>query len=805
MKIKKYLIFLCFVFLGVFAKAQSYFLEGTVINESEMPLPDVKIFVQDLGQTATTDSQGKFRFEKLPEGDYIFIAVALGYDNKIISYTLTEDTVLSEPWIMELPGFELEGVQITGTYEPHRIEKIETISSEIIHNDYIRQNLSGSLIQTLEKLPGIKSMSIGSSSSKPLIRGLGFNEVAVIEDGIKHEGQQWGVDHGLEIDQFNAETVEISRGPASFMYGSDAVGGVIVMNSTKRPGKFTSGGSFDVIGKTNTMHYGSSLHLYTRKDKWFADGRLTYHNYGDYTVPAETIYPYNYSVRLHKNRVRNTAGREFHKFLRAGYIGNNFNSEFYFTNFYNKKGSFANAHGLEPMNVDEEMHDASRRDILLPYDKVSHTKIVNRTEWNIGNHQLKFDLGFQNNFRQEFSPYMAHGYMPPSYPGDRPDPSDLEMEYFKNVYSINARDKIDFDKHSLTFGINGEIQENKIKGWGFLIPEFKNYKIGGFLFDKWELNDNFMVLGAIRYDYGKIDIKEYRDWFESEISHDGNTTYANLVRAPEFQKEFHSLTYSLGFQYDINTQFTLSSNLGKAFRMPAAHELAANGVNYDYYRFEKGNANLNPEESYQMDIALDWNTENLHLRITPFINYFDNFIYLNPTSDYDTHYGAGNQIFEYTQAPVFRTGTELAAEVKFNNLFTFSGNLEYVYSRQVSGDKKGYTLPFTPPLSGLAGISYTPELFSKYLEDSYINLEARIAAPQNKIVPPEEKTPGYHVWSLSLGTGIKMKNEEVVQINMSVSNLFNQKYFDHTNYYRLIQLPEQGRNIVLSVHIPFNF
>src|SRR5690554_1880395 len=127
MKTIRHLLLLCFTSIGVFAKAQSYFLEGTVINESEMPLPDVKIFVQDLGQTATTDSQGKFRFEKLPEGDYIFIAVALGYDNKIISYTLTEDTVLSEPWIMELPGFELEGVQITGTYEPIGFKKFKRI------------------------------------------------------------------------------------------------------------------------------------------------------------------------------------------------------------------------------------------------------------------------------------------------------------------------------------------------------------------------------------------------------------------------------------------------------------------------------------------------------------------------------------------------------------------------------------------------------------------------------------------------------------------------------------------------------
>ncbi len=804
MNLKIYSLFFAFWCIALISTAQEgYTLQGSVVDEDASPLPYIAIGIKDSNQGITSDEKGVFMFKNLTTGSYTFVIRYTGYMDKEVHLVLNADTTLNHPWVMEKSGLELGAVEIQGKYEPHKIDRIETISTEVVHNDYIRQNLGGSLIQTLEKLPGIKSLTIGASSSKPLIRGLGFNEVAVVEDGIKHEGQQWGADHGLEVDQFNAGTVEISKGPASFIYGSDAIGGVIVINATNRPLEQTSGGSMDLVVKSNNMQLGSSLYLFTRKKQWYVDGRLTYLDYEDYKVPTQTIYPYSYAVNLHKNRVRNTAGKEFDKFFRTGYVSQNFSSEFYFSNYYDKEGSFANAHGLEPIRVDEALHDASSRDIQLPFALVSHSRIINRTEWNTGQHRLKFDFGFQNNFRQEQSIYRSHGYMPAIYPDDRPDHKNLEMEFLKNVYSANIRDQIRFKSHHLTLGINGEIQQNTIKGWGFLIPAFNNYKLGGFIYDKWELNNQWKISGALRFDVGQIDIREYRDWFPSELKENGNLTLEYLQRAPAFSKRFNSITYSLGILYKVS-EYSLTANIGKSFRMPIANELAANGVNYDYFRFEKGNKSLDPEESYQIDIGLDWVGEHLHTRLTPFVNYFSNFIYLNPTSEYDINYGAGNQVFEYNQSAVFRSGFECMAEWEISNHFEIEGTLEYVYNRQLTGDKKGYTLPFTPPLSGLVGIKYMPTLFQQHTKDNFIKLEARLAAKQHRIVPPEDKTPGFNSWNIGFGTTINLKNQQTIHVGLNINNLFNTKYFDHTNYYRIIQLPEQGRNIVLTIHVPFN-
>lgn len=292
---------------------------------------------------------------------------------------------------------------------------------------------------------------------------------------------------------------------------------------------------------------------------------------------------------------------------------------------------------------------------------------------------------------------------------------------------------------------------------------------------------------------------EYRDWFPSNINAGNGENAEYVLRAANLNRNFKSLVWSLGMNYNLE-QLALKANVGKSFRMPIAKELGANGVNYHYFSYERGNADLSPEQSYQLDFSAAWTAERWSLQFSPFYNYFPNYIYLNPTSAHDRNYGAGNQIFEYAQSRVLRYGAELQLKYNFWKSLSTEVLAEYLYSRQLSGAKKGYTLPFSPPASLLLNLSWNPEL--RGLEGSYLSLDYRITAAQNKIVPPEKKSPGYQTLNVQAGTKLRLYGQEV-QLSLQAQNLLNARYLNHTSFYRLIELPEAGRNLVLSLKLPF--
>lgn len=706
-----------------------------------------------------------------------------------------QDTIKSYPLITEL-----QKVTITRSIGELR-KKTESMNIETVSSTFIRRNLGGSLMKSLERFPGIKTIGIGSGQSKPLIRGLGFNRVVVIDKGVKHEGQQWGADHGLEIDQFAADEIELIKGAASFIYGSDAIGGVIDVKPAPIPAPLKLGGSIDLIGKTNNNLYGTSANLFGRKQHLFFDARLTYQSYGDYRVPTERVYVHDYAVDLYKNYLRNTAGHESSLHFNAGYIDDNFSNIFYISNTRMKSGFFANAHGLEPRNINAEVHDASAWDILIPSQEVNHFKIINRSAYQSGIHQYEVELGYQNNFRQEFSQYINHGYMPPVYPDTMRIPINLEREFAKQVYSLNLRDQMVLGKHRLIVGFNGEYQQNDINGWTFLVPAFKQTTGGAFIYNKFQLNDRMLLHGAVRYDYTRIRIYKYTDWFNSDINEGGNAISQNLVRASDLNRSFHSLVWSAGLNYNLG-KIALKANVGKSFRIPIAKELGANGVNYHYFSYERGDPTLSPEQSYQADLSLGWSEENWSVQVSPFYNYFPNYIYLNPTADHDYYYGAGNQVFQYAQSRVMRYGGEIQLKWKFLKNLSTELLGEYLYSEQLSGDKKGYTLPFSPPVTGLLNLTWSPEINS-ILKNNYLSLDYRIAAAQNNIVPPEKKTPGYRIVNVQAGTEFNLYGQSIM-INLQAQNLLNTRFMNHTSFYRLIELPEAGRNIILALKIPFS-
>jgi len=791
-------LLVCICCIPTLLYSQAFSLSGTIHNENG-PLNHATVSINNGLVVTSSDATGSFKIHGLKAGQYTVAISFSGYQPYQTTVVIRNSHIILPAVLLNPLVQELQGVTIVENSISQRKEE-SVFNLEVVNGDFLKRHMGGSLMQTLERLPGVKTIGIGAGQSKPLIRGLGFNRVLAIEKGIKHEGQQWGADHGLEIDQFAAGEVELVKGAASFIYGSDAIGGVVDVKPPSNPPQNSTGGAMDLVGKSNNRFYGTSLNLYHRKTHWFVDGRITYQNYSDYRVPTDFVYVYDYAVKLHKQHLRNTAGRETSLHGTVGYVKDQFRSVFYVSNIYSKSGFFANAHGLEPRQVDAGVHDATARDIQMPNQQVNHLKLINRSTYKTGVHRLELDLGFQHNFRQEFSPYVNHGYMPAIYPDSLTIPRDLEREFDKEVYSLHLRDGISVGKHTVATGLTAEYQDNAINGWSFLVPAFKQGTAGAYLYDKFQVNKHLILHGALRYDVGRIQMAKYIDWFPSERTQDGTTVFEKLVRADPLIRRFHSLVWSFGFNYNLD-KLTLKANIGKSFRMPIAKELAANGVNYHYFSYERGNANLNPEQSYQLDLGFGYRNEKLTIQLSPFYNYFPNYIYLNPTADHDYYYGAGNQVFKYTQSQVMRYGGEF--QFKYQVLHNLSTELltEYLYAEQLSGSKKGYTLPFSPPPSALLNITWSPNLIYQ-LQNSYLSVDYRLTAAQNNIVPPEKKSPGYSLINIQGGTRVSLYKQPVI-VSLQAQNILNTRYLNHTSFYRLIELPEAGRNIILSLKIPY--
>jgi len=786
--------------LAVLSFGQTHFvLSGVVVDEENQPLAGATVLVPQANAGTITDAHGAFAIPLLQKGRVAIRVSFVGYSTVLDTIQIDGDANFNTR--MERVALSLQEVIVTDSRTELR-KKEESRSIEVVTGAYLKQNLGGSLMNSLERLPGVTTMDIGSGQSKPVIRGLGFNRILVVEHNIKHEAQQWGADHGLEIDQYAVDQIEVIKGPASLEYGSDAIGGVIDLKQSTIPVVNSLGGSVELTGRTNNDFIGTSVSLYGRKNWFFADVRTTFLDYCDYKVPADSVDIYSYRAALYKNHLRNTAGKEQNLHFSFGIIQKQFQSEFHVSNVNSKSGFFANAHGLEPRNVDNDLHDKSNRDIHYPYQAVSHFKAINSSLLRWEKFKLEFDLGFQHNFRQEWSQYVQHGYMPAVFPESLVFNPDLERQFEKKVYSGNVRSHYQLSNRTqLNFGLNIEYQVNQIDGRAFIIPAYKQFALGGFVFAKHNFTDKSLIQAGIRYDYGNIITLEYYDWFDSPIVENGDTTMQYLQRAANIHRKFSNMTWSVGYNYNPR-KWSYKFNIGKSFRMPIAKELAANGVNYHHFSYEVGNADLSPEISYQLDAGIEYSTKRFAIGTTPFLNYFSNYVYLNPSSEHDRLYGNGNQVFYYTQSQVLRFGAELHAHYELFKLLQLGIIGEYVYSEQLSGEKKGFTLPFSPPPSGIFNIKYKKQKI-KFVENTYVSVDYRITAPQNNIVPPEETTNGHHVVNLGLGGEIVYKNQRI-NISMQLQNLFNTRYLNHNNYYRLINVPEAGRNFIVNISIPFS-
>ena len=684
----------------------------------------------------------------------------------------------------------LPDVVVTESYQQRQAKK-SALAVDVVDQDFLRKHFTGNFMQAMENIPGVQAMDIGSGFSKPMIRGMGFNRIAVLENGIKQEGQQWGADHGLELDAFNIGTVNVLKGPSSLLYGSDAMGGVIDITSPPVPSVDMLFGDVTLLGKSVNGTLGGSFMLGIKKSFWYAQVRYSEQHFGDYRIPTDTIVYLTQKMPVYGRKLKNTAGIERNIGFFAQYQRQRYKANYSVSNVYQKTGFFPGAHGIPDASRVED--DGDSRNMELPYSKVNHLKVTTLQQYAWEKLVLSGDFGFQNNHREEWSVFHTHY-------GSQPVPEkDPDKELAFNLNTLSASVKVRFIgssswEHAL--GWDGQHQRNDISGYSFLLPEYYRSTTGLLWLTTYKPNNVISVSGGMRYDYGYIHISSHEDAYLADYlrkqGYDEEQVEHYKWNSHAVKKKFGDYSFSLGLVWTPSERHMVKANVGRSFRLPGANELAANGVHHGTFRHEQGDANLKSEQGWQMDASYNLRYNGFSISVSPFVSWFSNYIFLRPTGEWSVLPHAG-QIYRYTGAEVLFAGTEATIDIHFLRSFNYRISGEYVYTYNCD---EHIPLSFSPPFSMRNTLTWQRKQVMLYAEWQSI-------ARQNRVDRNEDRIPGANLFHLGGSLNIPIRGNQAIEITLTARNIFNTRYYNHLSFYRKVEIPEPGHNFQLLIKIPF--
>ncbi len=645
---------------------------------------------------------------------------------------------------------------------------LATQSAVIVTADEMQRRSGHSLMDLLAQTEGVQAMDIGVGFSKPMIRGLGFQRIAVTENGVKQEGQQWGADHGLEIDAFHVEGVRVIKGPSSVLYGSDAMGGAIEILPPAFPPSDTLSGEALVSYQSVSTGLNGSVMLQMKRNRFFAKVRYTERHWADYRVPADSFTYLSMRLPILNRRLKNTAGLERSANAMLAYRHGSFQSRLNVSDSYQKSGFFSGAHGLpSSANLQE---DGNRWNIDLPHSLVNHLKLTSTNTWTTALLQTKLVLGYQLNHREEWSRFHTHN------PSQTPPDVDPDKELMFHLHTGSAQLQFRLTPNTsweFYSGLSTTLQHNGIGGYGFLIPAYDRWDGGLYLLTNYRHTSALQFSGSVRYDMGHIHAQAHG----SEV--------AEVVR------DFHDYSLALGVEYKPIRGHELRASIGRAFRLPSVNELTSNGVHHGAFRHELGDSSLVSEQGWQVDLSYTIRRDGWEVWLSPFYSYYPHFIALHPTGRWSMLPDAG-QVYQYMDAPTTLAGGELRLKARLWRGLHYTVAGEYVYTY----DHRAHTAtPFSPPATLRNTVSWEARRWRCFIE-------CQSVATQHRVCHNEMETPGYNLFHIGGNVDFQLRGCKLTLL-LHVRNLFDTSYLNHLNFYRRIEVPEAGIDVQSTIRLNF--
>ncbi|MBZ9779502.1 TonB-dependent receptor [Psychroflexus sp. CAK8W] len=754
----KYIIWLALSLTSLGSLSQNGSIEGTVSFEDEAGL-SATIEIIDEDMYTITDQNNAFSFQNLPEGTYKLKVTSLGYVDLIKSVTVKSEEISRVQFHLQPKDNTLEEVVIidrqTGlnsktpyNYTPVSMDRIENKSSP-----------SG-VMGILREVPGVYGAEFGQGIVKPFIRGLGFSRVATVFQGNKLENQQWGADHGLGVNDLGVESIDVIKGPASVLYGSGALGGVILIQddefyktSKELSGNF--GTTFNSV--SNGIRTYGSVGQKLKNDLFFG-AELAYENHADYKSGDGDV--------IGNSRFNMSSAR-----IHAGIDKENFDNK------------LSVSYSRQDLGIieDDELENSNAttrndRDMQLPFQEVTDVLLSYNQRIDHGKFESVFHLSHHFNDRKEIE--------------DNLSLVDLGLNQNNTFY--NARVNFDTGRFTHNFGLQGNFlrNENQNKVQEILIPNASYSENGAYYmvnFD-WE---SYFIQGAVRYDYRTVNA----DASDSQFI-DAGFVLPGEPESRTLDSDFSGFTGSLGITKTLSKTQKLKANLSSGFRSPDLAELYSFGQHPGTNRFEIGNANFEREQSIQLDLNYSLTMDRFRLEWSVFGSQVDNFIFFADTGEIQPD--SGLQIWEYQQAKAQLYGGEINLQYVALEDRSLRFNLGAALAR---GENKDFDEPLTfiPPDNLNFEVNYG---FGK-LQNTSLYSKIRAVARQDRPGFNERETPGFTLVDIGLSRTFDFGETNQLEASVVLQNLFNETYVDHLSILRAFNIPSPGRNLMLNVRYMF--
>lgn len=659
-------------------------LAGRVTDPAGTPLPEVRVRVLELERTAATGADGRYRLEGLPAGTYAVAFSRVGFRAEVRRVALraggTADVVL-HPSELELPDIQVTAspVATSGLASPQ--------PTSVLHGGALAAAQAPSLGETLEAVAGVRNWSTGVGIGKPVIRGLTSNRVIVMAGGQRLETQQWGEEHGPQVETADADRIEVIRGPASVLYGSDALGGVVHVVPRDLPeagrrafararvaASYASNnrspdGTLTVEGAALGLGFRASGTARASDDLRTPDGTLP--NSGNRAVTGSAALGY-------------TAG--------WGALAVNY------------------AHREERLEV---VGDPATQPGYTGYQRIGDDRLRVEARLPLGLSRLELGAGFQENRRREY--------------GDAADAA-VSLGLTSRTWSGDAR-----LRHApvgpLVGAVGVAVVGTRFTGSGqqALIPNSAAANVGVYAFEQAEAGRWQFSAGA-RVDFATL---------ANEAS--------DALGLQAGERRWRAFSGNVGALVRVAEPVALVANVGRGFRAPTSYELFATGPHAGALAYEVGNPALRTETSLNTDLGVRVQTSRLNAELSGFVNRIAGYIYGRPTDAFDP--ASGFRIYETVQGDARLAGVELSAEYRAGRRWLLRGSTDYVRGDNTS---TGLPLPWIPPLRAGASVRFDAGDLGR-VQGLYVTANGEWNARQERLDPSDYAPPAYALAGVGTG------------------------------------------------------